>query len=100
MPPRTILASCRVHKYARGFRTGRSPTVSTGAMFMSVTEHSEAIRWARREPGNGSSTPMILPGSDGGCFEVTFSGSWVVMTPKGETGLTIVGVLEPISDRE
>jgi hypothetical protein len=42
---------------------------------------------------------LDLPGSDGGCFEVTFS-SWVVMTPKGETGLTIVGVLEPISDRE
>ena len=42
---------------------------------------------------------LDLPGSDGGCFEVTASGSWVIMTLKG-TGLTIVGILEPISDRE
>ena len=42
---------------------------------------------------------LDLPEPDGGCFEVTSSGSWVVMTPRG-TGLTLVGVLEPISDRE
>jgi hypothetical protein len=42
---------------------------------------------------------LDLPEPDGGCFEVTSSGSWVVMTPKG-AGLTLVGVPEPISDRE
>ncbi|MFB9263138.1 hypothetical protein ACFFWD_08150 [Bradyrhizobium erythrophlei] len=42
---------------------------------------------------------LDLPEPDGGCFEVTSSGSRVVMTPKG-TGLTSVGVLEPISDRK
>lgn len=38
-----------------------------------------------------------LPEPDGGCYEVTSSGSRVVMTPKG-AGLTIEGVLQPISD--
>jgi hypothetical protein len=42
---------------------------------------------------------LDLPGPDGGCFEVTSSGSWVVITPRG-AGLTLVGVLEPISDRD
>jgi len=42
---------------------------------------------------------LDLPELDGGCFEVTSSGSWIVMTPRG-TGLTTVGVLEPISDPE
>ena len=40
---------------------------------------------------------LDLPEPDGGCFEVASSGSWIVMTPRG-TGLTTVGVLEPISD--
>jgi hypothetical protein len=40
-----------------------------------------------------------LPEPDGGCYEVTSSGSQIVMTPKG-TGLTVEGVLQPISDRE
>ncbi|MGA0531225.1 MULTISPECIES: hypothetical protein [Hyphomicrobiales] len=38
-----------------------------------------------------------LPEPDGGCYEVKSSGSRIVMTPKG-TGLTIEGVLQPISD--
>ncbi|MDI4238451.1 hypothetical protein AAFX91_28990 [Bradyrhizobium sp. 31Argb] len=42
---------------------------------------------------------LDLPEPDGGCFEVTSSGSWIVMTPRG-LGLPSVGVLEPISDRE
>jgi hypothetical protein len=36
-----------------------------------------------------------LPEPDGGCYEVTSSGSQIVMTPKG-TGLTVEGVLQPI----
>ena len=42
---------------------------------------------------------LDLPEPDGGCFEVTSTGSWIVMTPRG-LGLPAVGVLDPISDRE
>jgi hypothetical protein len=40
---------------------------------------------------------LDLPEPDGGCFEVTSSGSQIVMTPKG-AGLTLEGVLQGISD--
>ena len=45
----------------------------------------------------GDDLCIDMPKPDGGCFEVTSSGTHVVMTPTG-LGLPFDGILQPISD--